>query len=210
MSVPDVPAAGYARYWLVPIVRAVAALAVTVAITFNADHSAPVGFMAFGLLAAITGLVVAVGAIVAMPVRERSLVVAQGAVGIVAGIIALLAPGAGVPFLLFLVSAWAAVSGFLELFTGIRARRRIAHARDWIFAGALTAIFAIVVLVIPADYQQTFTGPDDVERSLTASVILVGIIGAYAAILGVYLVIAGLSLKWGTQKTSAQLAEGKS
>jgi len=208
VSVPDVPAAGYARYWLVPIVRAVVALAITVSITFNPDHSAAVGFLAFGLFAAISGLVVIVGAVVAMAPRERSLVIAQGGVSVIAGAVALLAPGAGVPFLLFLVSAWAAVSGFLELFTGIRARRRLGHARDWIFAGGITALFAIVVLVIPADFQQTFTGPDKVERSLTAAVILTGAIGAYAAILGVYLAIAGLSLKWGTQNTSAELAEG--
>jgi hypothetical protein len=52
------------------------------------------------------------------------------------------------------------------------------------------------VLLVPADFTQVFTGPDDVERELTASVIVVGLIGAYWAIVGLFLVIAGLSLKW--------------
>ena len=61
---------------------------------------------------------------------------------------------------------------------------------------ALTVLLAVVVLVIPADYVQPFTGPDGVARELTASIIIVGVLGAYWAILGIYLVIAGLSLKW--------------
>jgi hypothetical protein len=52
------------------------------------------------------------------------------------------------------------------------------------------------VLLVPPDFVQTFTGPDGIQRALTASVIVVGVLGAYWAILGIYLVIAALSLKW--------------
>jgi hypothetical protein len=55
------------------------------------------------------------------------------------------------------------------------------------------------VLLVPAGLEQQFTGPDHVERVLTASVFVVGLLGAYSAILGVYLVIGGLSLRWAGQ-----------
>jgi len=67
-----------------------------------------------------------------------------------------------------------------------------------------------VVLVVPGDYNQPFTGPDGIERALTASVILVGVLGAYGAVLGVYLVIAGLSLKWANRAVAAPAAESGS
>jgi uncharacterized membrane protein HdeD (DUF308 family) len=135
---------------------------------------------------------------------------AQGAVSIALGAIALFTTGAGLPFLILLLSAWAVITGFLELYTGLRSRGRLDYARDWLFAGGLTVLFAIVVLVVPGDYNQPFTGPDGIERALTASVILVGVLGAYGAVLGVYLVIAGLSLKWANRAAAATAAESGS
>jgi len=195
------------RYWPVPVLRGVVALAIAITITFSAEHSPLLGYLTFGILAVATALILGLfGSARLDRGTERSFFYGQAAVSLVAGIVALLSTGAGVPFLLFLVSAWAAITGFLELYIGIRGRRRFAIAKDWLFTGALTALLAVVVLLIPADFAQEFIGPDDVARVLTASVIADGIIGAYAALLGVYLVIAGLSLKWGTGTAGAEPA----
>ena len=185
------------RYWPIPVLRGVVALAVAVAVTFSVDHSPLLGYLSFGILAVSSGIIIAAGSLKLLTATgPRTPLLAQAIVSIVAGTIALVFPNSGVPFLLFLVSAWAAVTGFLELFVGLRSRRRRAFAKDWLFVGVLTAVFAVAILLIPADFAQHFIGPDKVERIITASVIADGFIGAYAAILGVYLVIAGLSLKW--------------
>ena len=203
MSVADAELSRDARYWLIPLVRAVIALGVAVAITFSADHSAPVGFLAFGAFALLSGLAIALlAARVTRPSVERSFSIAQGAVGVAVGVASFALTTSGTAVLLFIVSAWAAITGFFELYLGIRSRGRLAQSRDWVFVGALTAVFAVVVLLIPSGFEQAFTGPDEVERVLTASVVLVGIIGAYAAIVGVYLAIAGLSLKWAARPSS--------
>jgi hypothetical protein len=97
---------------------------------------------------------------------------------------------------LVLVTAWAALTGFLELYIGFRTRGRHGASRDWIFIGALTVVLAVVVLLVPPGFEEQFTGPDGVARVLSASVIVVGILGAYGAITAVYLIIGGLSLKW--------------
>jgi len=65
--------------------------------------------------------------------------------------------------------------------------------------GGLTVLAALAFVLIPPDYRQTYAGPDHVKRVLDASVVAVGALGAWAAITSVFLVIAGLSAKWGTQ-----------
>ena len=128
-------------------------------------------------------------------------------VSVACGVLALTLQAGGLPFFLYIVSVWAAITGFLELYLGLRGRRRTPAARDWIWAGALTALFAVVVVMLPPDLNQQFTGTEGVTGVLTASVIAVGAFGAYAAIVGVYLVIGALSLKWGTTASVAATTE---
>lgn len=189
------------RYWLVPIGRAVVALIATAIITFAADHSAHLGLVVFGGFAILTGLVMALlNWSTLRPGVLRTLFSISGLVSVVLGVLAFLLQDGGLGWFLSLVSAWAAITGFIELYASLRSRGNRAVSRDWLTMGALTAILAIVFLVIPPDIVQHFTGPDKIERTLTSSVILVGAFGAYCAIVCVYLAIGGLSLRWGTQK----------
>lgn len=190
-----------------PIARAIPALGLAAAITFSADHSASLGLITFGIFGLITGAVVLVAAVRAAPGVVRNLSMVQGALAVLTGAASLLVPAAGLPFLVFVVTTFAVVSGFLELYLGLRGPRdrREAFSRDRRFLGALTVVLAIAVLLVPPGFAQSFTGPDGVARQLTAAVIVVGLLGAYWAIAGVYLVIAGLSLKWGT--ASAGIAD---
>jgi uncharacterized membrane protein HdeD (DUF308 family) len=194
--------------WYVPVARAVPALVLSVVVAFTPDHSAPLGYVTFGIFAVVTGGVLAASGLrLGAHGITRSITIAQGLVSILAGIVSLSLPAAGLPFFVLLLSAFAAITGFLELYLGLRSRGRDQSARDWVFVGALTAVLAVVVLLVPPEFQQVFSGPDDVERQLTASVIIVGALGAYWAIVGVYLVIAGLSLKWAKTDAVAPVSE---
>jgi hypothetical protein len=212
-SAPDAPTP-----WYVAIVRAVPAAVLAAVITFSADHSAALGLVTFGLFGLASGAVVLVAALRGTRAGvERPLLLAQGGLAIVAGAASLAVPGAGLPFLVFVVTAFAAISGFLELYVGLRSRRLAPEApgrqgapqsagtgavpsfgRDRVFLGGLTVLLAIAVLLVPPGLHQSFTMQDGIARDLTASVVVVGLLGAYWAIEAVYLVIAGLSLKWGT------------
>ena len=196
--------------WIGMVARGAVAVVVAVFITFSADHSAELGYRMFAIFALVSGaIVLLVGLRSPDSVDRRAWFVAQGALGVAAGLVAAFASGAGIPFLLFLVSCWAALTGAIELVTGLRARGKVSQARDWVFAGALTAAFAVAVLLIPAGYSQPYVGPDKIERFHTASVILVGGIGAYAAILGVFLLIAASSLRWPVTKPAAPVVESE-
>jgi hypothetical protein len=128
---------------------------------------------------------------------QRGVLFVHAAVAILAGLAAIAVPGAGLPFLVFVVTVYAVVTGFLELYLGLRGRRAGGPAKDRIFLGGLTIVLAIALLLVPPGFAQSFTGPDGIARQLTASVVVVGLLGAYWAVAGVYLVIAGLSLRWG-------------
>jgi uncharacterized membrane protein HdeD (DUF308 family) len=87
------------------------------------------------------------------------------------------------------------VTGALELVSGIRARGRVASARDSMILGGLTLVLAIAFLLVPPDYSQTLGGIEQIKGELTASVVLVGIFGAWAIVAGVLLGIAAVSAR---------------
>ncbi|GAB3128568.1 hypothetical protein GCM10027056_30140 [Glaciibacter psychrotolerans] len=168
------------RYWTVPVGRAILALIPAAVITFNADHSAELGLLVFGGFAVLSGLFIAVMSWRTLTdANQRTLFVVQGLVGVVLGALALAFHGGGLGFFLYLVSVWAAVTGFIELYSGVRVRARASTARDWMSMGGLTAILALTFLLLPPH-----------------AVVSVGLLGAYFVILGVFLAIGGLSLKW--------------
>jgi uncharacterized membrane protein HdeD (DUF308 family) len=204
-----------AAYWAAPVVRAVPLAGLALWITFTSNHSASFGLLAFGIFGIVGGLVLGlISWFRITPSRARPFFVAQAAVTVVAGVISLSFRGGGVPWLFFVLTLFAAISGLLELYSGVRTRKRYVASTDWITVGGLTVLAAIVFLVIPPGYSQTFHDPDGVTRVLDSAVVAVGILGAYAAIAAVFLLIAGFSAKWGTQstaedETAAASAEGE-
>jgi peptidoglycan biosynthesis protein MviN/MurJ (putative lipid II flippase) len=188
-----------AAYWYVPLTRAVPAAALACVITFaGGNYSPELGLLSFGGFALVSGLLtIVLNARVFDRGALRTVFLVQSVVSILAGIAALVGVKGGLPIFLVVVSAWAAIAGFLELYAGLRSRRVLAASRDWTFIGALTAVFALVALLIPPGYVQHYTGPDGDPRILNASVMMVGALAVYGVIVAVYLVIAALSLKWG-------------
>ncbi|MEI5584574.1 DUF308 domain-containing protein [Agromyces sp. CCNWLW213] len=169
--------------WLVPVVRGTLALVPSAVITFSQDHSPALGLTVFGAWAVVSGVVV--GALSARLVADRVARWAAVAVGIAtaaAGLVALAlrdTASNGVRAFTFTVAVWAAVTGIVELLAGLRLRGRTPAARDWIAAGALTALLALVFVLLPLD-----------------PVTAVGLLGAYLVVLGVLLLIGGFSMKW--------------
>lgn len=171
-------------FWVVPIVRAALAVVPALVITFSPDHTPAFGLVVFGVWALFSGAVVGALQLRAVAERpERTMLVASGVVSAVAGLLALAMTGAGLGFLLYLVSVWAAITGILEVLAGIRSRSRRTDGetsipRDWIVVGVLTAVLALAFL-LPV-----------------GSVVAVGLLGAYLVVLAVFLGIAGMSLFW--------------
>jgi hypothetical protein len=188
-----------AAYWYAPLVRAVPAAALTCVITFAGGFYTPeYGLASFGgyaLAIGVLGVLLSIRLLGAGVLRTVFLV--QAVVSVAAGVAALMGVHGGLPVLLVVVALWGVIAGFLELYAGIRSRGKRAVARDWIFIGALTVLLAVVCLVIPPGYVQHYNAPGDGgARVLNASVMVVGALGVYGAVVAVYLAIAGFSLRF--------------
>jgi len=193
--------------WYVPLARAIPALALAIIVTFSADHSARLGLVTLASFTLVAGAVILTASLLS-PHRgiARGLSITQGVVTLATAVAAFVATGGGQAYFVFLLTAFAAITGFIEFYLGLRSRGRDASSRDWVFAGSLTALLALVVLLVPPGFSQPYTGPDGIDRELTASIVVVGLLGAYWVILGVYLVIAALSLKWSRSEHAAVAA----
>ncbi len=172
--------------WLAPVLRAMPALAVGLSITFVADHSAALGLVMLGIFGLATALVLVLTSLRMR--REEPLRLLHRVLALItglAGLLALLAlatrTGAGLGMLLLLVGGYAVLAGSYELVWGIRHRHRSTLARDAAIIGAGTLALALVL---------AFVG-DPVSA--------VGFFGAYGVVLGVFLIIAGLSVRWSAQ-----------
>src|SRR5690606_5080779 len=91
------------------------------------------------------------------------------------------------------VIVWAAASGLVELIAGLRARRTDPAAKDAITVGSLGLLLAVVLLLIPADYTLQYSVDGAGALTLSGIILAVGMFGGYAAIVAVFLAIAGFS-----------------
>lgn len=171
------------------ILRAIPTLLAAVVITFSRNHAAVVGltvFVGFAFLLAATLMFT----IMSVPLEglNRTLVGIQSIATVVAAAVAAATLNGGLPALLLVVSIWAGISAALELYAGYRESNRTV-AKEWLTIGGFTAILAIIEAVVPMN-----------------DVYAVGIFGAYAAIVGVYQVIAGISLRSDAQSSTRKVS----
>lgn len=171
--------------------RALMAAVAAVMITFSPDHSAAVGLSVFGGFAIVTSLVLIVAAIVVHRAGRRWPAVLMGAITLVLGMAASIPAWRTDALFFVLVITWAASTGLVELIWGIRSRGQ-EGARDAITIGALGLLLALLLLVIPVGFVQNYA-VEGQAFSLTGIIIGVGLFGGYAAIVAVFLGIAGFA-----------------
>jgi len=94
----------------------------------------------------------------------------RGVAGIAAGIITFINPGITAIALLFVIAAWAIITGLFEIVTAVYLRREMTDEWLLILAGALSVLFGVLLIVI---------GPP------AGLLTLVWLIATYAIIVGV-------------------------
>lgn len=101
--------------------------------------------------------------------NHRWLLVIEGIVGIAAGIVAFVWPGITALVLLYIIAAWALITGVLEIIAAIRLRQVIDNEWFMILSGIASIIFGIILVVAPG----------------TGALALIWVIAAYAIIFGI-------------------------
>jgi uncharacterized membrane protein HdeD (DUF308 family) len=132
-------------------------------------------FGAFAIVDGIFNLVSAIGR--ARAHESWGSLVLVGITSILAGLIAWIWPGVTAVALLFVIGAWAIITGIFELVAAVQLRKTI-RGEFWLgFAGVLSIVFGILLFVNPA----------------AGALSVLWLIGAYAIVLGISLI--GLSLR---------------
>jgi sporulation protein YlmC with PRC-barrel domain len=103
----------------------------------------------------------------------------EGVLGVLAGIVAFLWPGLTALALLYLVAAWAIVTGILQLVGAIRLRQEIEGEWLLILSGILSVIFGVLLAALPG----------------VGILALVWLIGAYAVASGILLIILAFRVR---------------
>lgn len=175
--------------------RAAFAALAAVMVTFSPDHSAALGLGVFSGFALATGLVFALSAWLVFPRGERMIPVLLASVSILAGLVSSVAGWRTTGVFFGVVIAWALVSGLIELLGALRDRKagRTAHVRDGVLIGILGVVLAAVLLLTPVQYALDYDITGAGSFTLTGIIIAVGLFGGYAAVIAVFLAIAGFS-----------------
>ncbi|SJN20495.1 putative membrane protein [Microbacterium esteraromaticum] len=176
----------------VQLCRAALAAVAAVMITFSPDHSAVVGLSVFGGFAIATALVLVLAAVIIYPSGRRWPALIMSGFSFVLGMTASIPALRSDDLFFITVISWAAVTGVVELIAGIRFKGTDG-ARDAITLGAAGLLLAVLLLAVPAGFAQEYTVEQGGTFSLTGIILGVGLFGGYAAIVAVFLGIAGLT-----------------
>jgi uncharacterized membrane protein HdeD (DUF308 family) len=112
----------------------------------------------------------------------------EGVISILAGIGAFLSPGMTALILLYLIAAWAVVTGVLEIIAAIRLRKEIEN-EFWLgLGGLLSILFGVALFVWPG----------------TGILTLLWLLGGYAIVSGIFLLMLAFRLRGLNQTPSNQ------
>lgn len=143
--------------------------------------TAAIVFLAvFGIYALFSGILQVSAAVSAGARRERwGGLLLSGALGIGAGLAALLVPAAAGVVLLFVIAGWAVVSGGAEIAAAIELRKRVEDEWLLVVHGAAWIAFGILVIAAP----------------MASALVLTLLFGAFALTSGAILLALGLRMR---------------
>jgi len=157
--------------------RAILCLAIGVVITFTQSHDANLGLVALAAFGIGFALLTAVSSAVAKDQLRAIENVPITIVALIVGVLALLVeiqnPTAGVSTFISLVTGWGLISGAFELFLARRAGFNKPAGRDFVITSVLSLALGILFLVAQLDIVSA-----------------VGFFGAYLVVVGVHLGIS--------------------
>lgn len=140
-------------------------------------------FGAYALVDGILAIVVAVRG----GTDHRLFIGLEGVVGVLAGLAAFAFPGLTALVLLYIIAFWAVLTGVLEVVAAVRLRRVINNEWGLIIGGVLSVLFGIVLIVAPG----------------AGALAVVFLIGAYAVLFGITLLMLSWRLRSHQQRVPA-------
>jgi uncharacterized membrane protein HdeD (DUF308 family) len=168
-------------HWWALAIRGGIAIIFGLAALLRPDIALQALILLFGAYALVDGIFAIVGVFGGTRGgTPRWLLLIEGIAGILAGIIAFVLPGLTAIVLLYLIAAWAVVTGIFEIATAIRLRQEIRGEWALIVGGALSILFGVLLAVI---------GP------VAGLLSLIWLIGVYAVAFGILMLITAFQVR---------------
>ncbi|MCU0621473.1 MAG: HdeD family acid-resistance protein [Gemmatimonadales bacterium] len=169
-----------AKYWWVFLLRGLAALAFGILAVVSPLRTLGALVLVFASFAIASGVLALIGAFQIRRESEHWWVwLLQGIAGIVLGVLTFRSPGITALVLLMFIAANAIISGVFEVVTAIKVRKEIEN-EGWIIAAGVASILFGAILV---------------ARPGAGAMALLTVIGAYAIVFGVMMVLGSFKLK---------------
>jgi uncharacterized membrane protein HdeD (DUF308 family) len=143
----------------------------------------------FGAFALVHGILTAFVGIASYRYFERWwAVLLEGVAGIVIGVLTFFWPNTTALVLLYFIAAWALITGVFEIVAAIQLRRVITGEWAMILSGLLSILVGVLLFVFPG----------------AGAVSLVWLIGIYAIVLGILLIVLAFRLRglWRESETA--------
>ena len=169
-----------AANWRALALRGLVALLFGLVVLFWPGLVLAVLALLFGLYAVVDGAITFWPALRSSDQSTRRwLPLAEGGVGIIAGLIALLWPGLSIGGLVYVIVGWAVVTGTLKILTAILLRAEVENG--WLLAGsgALSVLLGILLAVL-SGADVPFLAP---------------LVGAFAVVVGLALIVFAFRLR---------------
>lgn len=170
----------YTGNWWALFLRAIAAIVLAI-VAFMYPVKA-LGFLVilFGVYALADGILAVIASIRGLRRGDKwGAMLAEGLLGIAAGLIALTWPGITAVALALLVAAWALITGLFEVAAAIKLRKVIENEWLLILGGVLSIIFGILVMMRPG----------------AGVITLVFLLGAYALAYGIVTLVLAFKVR---------------
>jgi uncharacterized membrane protein HdeD (DUF308 family) len=174
--------------WWALLLRGIAAVLFGLAALFWPGLTLFVLIVFFGTYALVDGVLAIVAGIRGSE-GSRWLLLAEGVLGVLAGLAALFWPGMTALILLFVISAWAIFTGLLKVVMAIAFRREIENGWLMGLSGALSVLFGVVLAGLPG----------------VGLLSLVWLVGIYALIFGVALIVLGFRARGHRQANGSRV-----
>ncbi|MBQ0824062.1 HdeD family acid-resistance protein [Microvirga terrae] len=141
-------------------------------------------FAAYMLVDGVFGIVAAVRA--ASNNQRWGLLILEGILNILVGVVAFIMPGLTVLFFVTLMAVWSLITGVLMIVAAFKLNPT--YGRGWlIFSGIVSVLFGVALLLAP----------------LVGAVVLTWWLGAYALVFGISLLVLAFKLKGHKDETGS-------
>ncbi len=133
----------------------------------------------YGAFVLVDGVLAIVAAITGGAPSPRWWLAIVGLLGIAAGLLTFLMPGVTAIVLLYFIAGWAIATGAFQIIGAIRLRKEIDNEWLLILCGIISVLFGVAMMLSPG----------------AGALALIWVIGSYAIVIGVLLVVLSFRLK---------------